>query len=438
MNGAATPAEIRGTLARLRASGESLRVRPAEERLAALGAVLEEWRSADGAPRRALALELPKAAGFSRAVVERGLDVALAGWSAPALRALYEREIGTLGRGGPHRVASGFPTTAVLLAGAIPSASLVSLLAPLALGSAVLARPAGRDPLTPALLAASLARVDRGLAAAFAVLPFDARDDRALEAFAEADCVVATGSDATVARVAARVAPPRRMVGYGHRASFAALGPEALGEAGALAAACGRLALDVALWDQLGCLSPVSLLVAGDAAAARRAGAALAEALADAERALPRGEVPAEAAARTAHERAEAELRAAAGAGAALFSGAAWTVVAEADARPRPAPLHRFVRVHPVGDAEGVARALAPCGLHLAALGTEGFGPGADALARAAAALGASRVCALGAMQAPPLAWCHDGGGVLLPLARLADLETPGGSFLQDRSGPVS
>jgi hypothetical protein len=80
------------------------------------------------------------------------------------------------------------------------------------------------------------------------------------------------------------------------------------------------------------------------------------------------------------------------------------------------------MRVLPAGDAAGVARALEPQGPHLAALGAEGFGAGAE-LGAAAAACGASRVCALGRMQAPPLDWCHDGQGVLLPLARLADVE---------------
>jgi len=34
--------------------------------------------------------------------------------------------------------------------------------------------------------------------------------------------------------------------------------------------------------------------------------------------------------------------------------------------------------------------------------------------------LGVSRICSLGAMQAPPFSWCHDGRGVLLALARLS------------------
>ncbi len=102
-------------------------------------------------------------------------------------------------------------------------------------------------------------------------------------------------------------------------------------------------------------------------------------------------------------------------------------MVAEADAGARPLPLHRFVRVMPAGDSAGVARALAPFAPHLAAVGAEGFGAEARDFAQAAARLGASRVCPLGAMQAPPLSWCHDGQGVLVPLARLADLEIPEG-----------
>jgi len=420
--GAGAEAELRRALGRLREAGRALRALSAREVLEALGDVLEEWRDAASAPRRALAEGLPEAAGFTRPVVERGLALALGGWSAEALRELYERELGGAEGGARARLAGGFDVTAVLLAGAIPSASLATLLAPLALRSAVLAKPAARDPLTAPLLRASLARRSAVLGAACEALRFDARDDDALGAFLAADCVVATGSDATLARVASRALPPRRFVGYGHRLSFAALGPEAASGA-ALEDACDRLALDVALWDQLGCLSPVSLLVAGGARDARRAAEALAAALGRAEASLPRGEVGPEAAAATAHERAAAELRAAAGGRAVVHAGATFTVVAEADAAPRPAPLHRFVRVQTAGDLPGVLAALAPYGPHLAALGAAGFGADGAELARGAAALGASRVCPLGTMQAPPLSWCHDGQGVLLPLARLADVE---------------
>ena len=118
-------------------------------------------------------------------------------------------------------------------------------------------------------------------------------------------------------------------------------------------------------------------------------------------------------------------MRGAAGARVAVHAGAgsSWTVVREDAPVVRPAPLHRFVRVLPTSDGAALIDALAPLGPHLAAAALAGFGAETHALARRLADLGASRICALGAMQRPPLAWRHDNRGVLTPLARFADLE---------------
>jgi hypothetical protein len=96
-------------------------------------------------------------------------------------------------------------------------------------------------------------------------------------------------------------------------------------------------------------------------------------------------------------------------------------VVAEADSEIRPAPLHRFVRVHPVAGVTGLLEALTPIGHHLASVGVGGFQDRRSEIVAALTHLGVSRICPLGTMQAPPLDWCHDGRGVLLPLARLTD-----------------
>ena len=98
-------------------------------------------------------------------------------------------------------------------------------------------------------------------------------------------------------------------------------------------------------------------------------------------------------------------------------------MVAEADSQIRPAPLHRFVRVHPVAGVTGLVEALTPLRHHLASVGVGGFADRRRELVAALTHLGVSRICSLGAMQAPPLSWCHDGRGVLLPLARLSDID---------------
>ncbi len=420
-------AEICERLAGLRQAGRHLRRRQAVEVVGALGQVLELWRDPGSPVREALAQQLPEATGFSEPVVRAGLEHALAGFGREALLALVERELGGLaaldGRG--ERLVAGFDATAVILAGSLPTPTLVAVLAPLVLRSPVLVKPASRDPLTASLVVKSLAMVDADLADCVAVQPFDGHDAASLAALLEAECVVATGSDETVAHVAARVAPSQRFVGHGHKLSVAALGEEAQ-DGEALDAAMQGLALDVALWDQQGCLSPLALyVVGGDAKAPDRAAEALARALEEIEARLPRGRGEPAAAALAVHERAEAEMRAAGGAPVAVHAsdGTRWTVVREADARFRRAPLDRFVRVHPVADPDGLLDALAPLAPHLAAVGCAGLGARADALVPALAGLGASRVCPLGTLQAPPLGWCHDGRGVLAPLARLCDRE---------------
>jgi hypothetical protein len=420
-----TPGEIRERLAELRRAGAGLRRRPARKTLDSLAQVLDGWSDPGSTWRRALEAELPGATGFSPETVSEGLRRGLAHWNGQALRALAARELGALERldGSLHPMIAGFDATAVLLAGSIPMPSLLALVAPLLLRSPVLAKSASRDPVTPRLVARSIAEVDAELGRCIVAVDFPGEDDERMAALLEAGCIVASGSDETVAAVRARAAPPQRLVAYGHRLSVAALG-EAATQGTHLEDTARRLALDVALWDQLGCLSPIVVYVEGEAAA-DAASEALASALAEVEQRMPRGMIEPRAASLIAHERARAELRIAAGERVCLHAsdGTAWTVVREARCGVLPAPLHRFVRVMPVADRAHLLEALAPLAPHLAATAIEGFGAATPRLARELAQLGASRVCAPGVLQAPPLDWHHDGRGVLSPLARFTDLE---------------
>lgn len=424
-----TPEAVAARLEELREAGAKLRRRPARETLDVLERVVESWRDPESPWRRALDRELPAATGFSPAGVREGAARGFGTWSGEALRAVVAREIGGAEAiaGTSTPLVSGFETTAVVLAGQLPMPTVLAMLLPLVLRSPVLAKPASRDSVTPRLAARSVAETDAELGRCVAVVAFESGDEACTRALLAADCVVATGSDAAVAAVAAKVEPPRRVVSYGHRLSLAAVGAAAtLGTA--LDRAAEGLALDVALWDQLGCLSPIAVYVADPApAAADRIAEALARSLAKVEERLPRGRLEPAASAAIAQARAEAEMRAAAGRGVVLHASAttAWTVVREDAPLTRPAPLHRFVRVHPVRDGAGLVEALRPLGPQLAAVALDGFGADEPDLARALADLGASRLCRPGAMQSPPLAWHHDGRGVLAPLARFTDLETP-------------
>jgi hypothetical protein len=413
-----TPAELRARLAALRAAGEELRARPASSVIDALAAVLDRWRDPDAPERRALERELPAVTGFSEANVREGLARGLAPWSGDAMRGLARRELA----GGNGAFARGHAVTSVLLAGAIPMPALASVIAPLALRSAALVKTAARDPITAPLVARSIAAVDAQLGRCVEVVEFPGGDAECMEVFLGADCILATGSDATISAVAARVGPHQVLLRHGHRLSIAVLGRAACDGAELEEAAHG-LALDVALWDQLGCLSPVGVYVATDASGVRRVGQALARALDAVGRALPRGEVDAQSAALFAHEVSSAELRAAAGRAVVVHaaSDATWAVVCEPDAGPRPIPLHRFVRVHPVPAPERLDTALGPLAAHLAGVALAGFGAAQPEVEARLRALGATRVCAPGALQSPPLGWARDGLPALGSLIRPGD-----------------
>jgi hypothetical protein len=421
-----TPDEIAENLVRLRAAGERLKRRPIGEVLDILGTVLDSWRDPNFSWRRDLEDRLPAAAGFTGPLVCEGLRRALDDWTGDALRELAIRELGPIDAldSASDRKVSGFETTAVLLAGSIPMPSLLALIAPLAMRSPVLAKAASRDPLTPHLVAQSIAGADAELGRCIRIVDFPAADEDCTRALLEADCICATGSDATIAAVQSQVRPPRRLVADGHRLSIAAVvPPESTGHRSDLAE---RLAVDIAMWDQLGCLSPIAVFAVGpEPSHAAALGEALAAALANAEKEWPRGSIDASTAHAIAQQRAEAELRRAAGRAVAVHvsDSTAWTVIVEDGPDLRPAPLHRFIRVIPVAHPEALLDAIRPFGPHLAAVAIEGFGAETTRLAGALAELGASRVCVPGSLQSPPLDWRHGGRGVLAPLARFTDIE---------------
>lgn len=410
-------AAVEAALERLREAGATLRAGSPAEVHRALGDVLDAWR-APGSPWQAELVErLPACTGFSAETVRRGLALGLAPYGGEALRDLVEGELGGpegLDPTAPLRWA-GFETTAAVLGGAIPLPTVVSVVAPLALGSPVLVKPAAHDPVTAPLLARAIGERMPALGACVEVVDFRRDDEEAIAALCEANCVVATGSDAAVAALAKRVRPPGRFVAHGQRFSVALLG--GLEDGHALLRAARGLALDVALWDQLGCLSPIAVYVLDGPAAAERVADALAATLAALEHRMPRGRIPPEAAALVTRERAEAEMRAAAGAAVSLRTGpgTSWTVVCEPDATSRPAPLHRFVRVQAVTEPEALAAlGSAP----LAAVALDGDEATRRSWTGALVAAGVTRICAPGRLQTPPLAWPRGGIGVLTSLAR--------------------
>lgn len=175
------------------------------------------------------------------------------------------------------------------------------------------------------------------------------------------------------------------------------------------------LALDVAAYDQRGCLSPQSVWVEGDRAqdVARRLAGAL-DAVADE---LPRGRVSDEVAVAVMQRKASAAFR------GQVFEARGATVMFEPEPYRWDTPLHRTVAVHRFeGGAAGLDAAL-PAGLRLHAAGVAGSAENRRAYAGVLGRRGVSRICPPGRMQTPPAGWHHDGLNWLARLAHFVDVE---------------
>jgi len=393
----------------LRTAGARLRERSDEDVIEALGNVLRVWQDPEGRWQRSLVSTLPAAAGFSEPNVRDGLQRALRGWDAAALRELVDRELA--GLHGDERFGAGL--TSLVCGGAIPMPTLHQIVLSLVVRSPLLVKPASRDPVTASLVAASLAEIDGGdggLGECLTVVPLDTSDDASMAAFLRSDSVVASGSDATIEAIRGRLDKTQRFVGYGHRFSLAAIGASALDIPTAEA-----LATDISLWDQLGCMSPLAIYAVGCSAQQRiEFAATLARCLVIRELEAPLGEIDVASGAQVRQERDEARIRLAGVSAGRLFEGddLRWTVVLEPDATPRPAPLHRFVRILPVSSPEELDACLALQRPHLSTVAVAGVDGALPSLQEV-------RVCPPGAMQTPPLGAPHDGRALLTTLLKI-------------------
>ena len=408
---------------------------PVLEIVARLDTAVALWLDPSFPPRRLAEDLLPAITGYSPPMIREGLSALLRGLRREALLQCLTAEFGDPGcldafrplRGTALLTRAFGPRLAVhVFSGNVPGLPVWSLTCGLLVKAANLGKTASGEPLLPALFAASLAEVDPDLARCLAIFYWPGgAADLEVAAFARAEAVIAYGSDDALGALRGRVPASARFLAYSHRLSLGCIGREVVTAAGA-ADVAARAAADVATFDQQGCVSPHLFYVeAGGEVSPRDFAAALAAALEELERRLPRGRIPLGASAAIRNLRDTAELS-----GAEVWAsrgGTAWTVIYEGDPAFSPSCLNRTVRVKPVADLADLPPLLAPLG---PALQTAGVAVGAErlpALAARLGRLGVSRLCPLGQMAFPAFAWHHDGRGNLLDLVRFSDIEPPAG-----------
>ncbi|MBX5493093.1 MAG: acyl-CoA reductase [Chloroflexi bacterium] len=433
------PAQLAAVVEHIAAARDAYLARvPVSQVVATIDRAINRWLDPWSPWRRLAERALPAITGYCAPMVRKGLPGYLATFRAENLWRLLTSELGDpayLDAFRPRPAFGGYsraygPRLAMhVFAGNVPGLPAQSLVCALLAKAACLGKAASEEPLFAPLFAASLAAVDPRLGECLAVCWWPGGDE-ALEAvaFERADAVIAYGGEAAMASIRARVPPTKRFIAYSHKLSFGVIGREAL-SADTVAETAARAAYDVAKYDQQGCLSPHLFYVErGGTVAPRAFAAALAQALAEAERLMPRGRLRLDETAAIRDLRAAVEFRALDDPRVALHASpgsTAWTVVYEEDPAFAASCLNRTVRVKPVDDVATIPALLAPVQRYLQTAGVALPPPRLLVLAEQLGALGLDRVCPLGQMPDPSPGWHHDGRFNVLDLLRWTDLEAP-------------
>lgn len=416
---------------------EHLAKRPTEEILQLVDELGRLWRDPNYRFRKEAASS--PSSGFTRQTLEAGLDDFFRDMTYAQLKEFLVGELGDdrrldafssvpapRGRSrmlfcrGPELIAHICPAN-------LPLPALMSMICGLLVRSAQFVKCASGASLIPRLFAHSIHELDHKLASCLEVACWPGGSiplEQAL--FAEADCVTATGSDDAIAAIRERLPGRVRFLGYGSRVSLGFVTAPALSQGGA-ARLAGDAARDVAAWDQRGCLSPHAFFVeTGGAVSPEGFAELLSSALATLEASQPRSPLSTPQAAAIADRRALYQLRAANSAGTRVWSSpdsTAWTVVFESDASFQLSCQDRFVYVKPVKDLGELLAVLEPVRERIACVGLAADSS-APHSALDLARWGVPRICPLGRMQQPPLAWPRDGRPALADLVTWSEWES--------------
>lgn len=405
---------------------------PSARLIRTIGGLAESWMDPEFHFRRHVLEAGPEKTGFSRGVLERGLDAFFSQLTRDHLELLVAQELGHMKRldgmsiSREERfldrasVATGPQLAVHITAGNLPVPAMSSMVFGLLAGAAQFVKcPTGASFL-PRLFAHSLYEIEPKLGACLEIAEWKGGNEGFEQAlFEQASCVTATGSDETLKSIRDRLPLHVRFIGHGHRVSFGYIGREVL-EGFQARETLANAARDVAAWDQLGCLSPHVFYVENDGPVKPvKFAEQLAEELDRLEEKEPRGNLDDAAAADIVQRRGVYEIRAAHSPDTRHWfskDSTAWTVIYEADPVWQYSCLNRFVYVKAVTDLNEMLRVAEPIRHLVSTIGVAVPEERLEETAMRLARWGATRICPVGRMQQPPLSWRHDGR---LPLAEL-------------------
>jgi hypothetical protein len=386
-------------IARLRGGGATLRSLPAERRVAALAQALRMLADGSSALGAACRRHLPASTGLSQPMVDWALRTTLGPLTRSRLGRAVAHQASARRRLVPPRL------TTVVLAGNVFTAGLGPIALALLHGSPVAIKASSREETFPSLLAEALGATDPLLGDAVAVIRLP-RDAPSLEQllWSASDVVVAYGRDETMHALRQRVPEGVRLVEHGHGLGVAYVGGAALRSEATAARAATALALDVAAYDQRGCLSPQCVWVETRGAVDGRQFARLLDtALGRLEHRLPRGPLPPLIAAE------QMQWRAVGAATGEIAEGSRHAVAYRGRERWRTSPGWRNLDVLECDGPEQMIAAVTPLATQLKAIGLAGAREERRSLAAHLPPPLCPRLSPLGSMQRPDVFGWSDG-----------------------------
>jgi hypothetical protein len=371
----------------------------------ALARAFALWRNGNYARRRDAVAAIAHSAGYSVAMLENSIDALLKPFTSDALKSFAGRISASAESVRPKTV--GF-----IAAGNVAGAGIHEVAIALIAGAHVTIKTASVEPIFFAEFARTLSEIDREAGARIEVLHWGReRTDLTEAMIANCERVVAYGDDSTIESL-----QRSNVIGFGSRVS-AAVVAESATVPSRIAAVAELLARDVALFEQLGCLSlhQVFVISAADGAA-RDFAMRMAAALERVGESMPPARIPLRDAAQIRGLRERVRWRGIAGEPVELIEGRGleWTVILERRAALngsfKISPGFRTVHVTGLRDVGELRGCLASVSGRIEAMAVAGNESEAADICAMLGALGIPYVCAPGEMQSPPLEWRHGGG----------------------------
>jgi hypothetical protein len=347
-------------------------------------------------------------------MIEWGLDAALGAITTAALERIFRRARGT------NRTRPVPPESAVaILAGNVFVAALEPMLMPLLVRAPVLVKASSIDDVFPRYLKTAIDYIDEALGACVQVVTFSRHEPAQLQAaIHDAEVVSVYGSDATIETVRQQLPSHSRLSPHGHGLSAIYVPATAIANKRERTAAIRRISLDIAAYDQRGCLSPHFICVAHGLydEVVGFAQALCEQGLTAQQQTHPRGPLSTSALA------AQMQWRGVAAARGRLFETDSFAVSYEGDAELRPSCGFRNIGVYDCADLAAFTERIAVFGEHLKAIGVVGPKTARDRVAQALPPQLAPRICRVGTMQTPPFDRFTDGRDPLHDLLRWIEL----------------